>query len=81
MTKPPIFLRGACDPHPANAEKRYMLYRKFWRSLNAIGLWRNEEYLTRKELRTSRGDKRDIMTDYVIKVGILFKTTLAEYLH
>ena len=69
VTKPPIFLRGACDPHPANAEKRYMLYRKFWRCLNAIGVWQNEEYLTRKELRTTRGDKRDIMPDCVIKVG------------
>lgn len=73
IQKPPDFLRGACDPHPANAEKRYMLYRKFWRCLKALGVWQDAEYLQRKEFRTARDDKRDIMPDCVIQVGtILF---------
>ena len=75
IVKPPEFLRGSCDPHPANAEKRHMLYRKFWRCLKALGVWRDEEYLQRKEFRTARDDKRDVMPDCVIRVGriILFK--------
>ena len=47
--KLPDFLRGACDPHPANSEKRHMLYKKFWRCLAP---W---EYAWE--------DKRDIMPD------------------
>ena len=47
--------RGACHPHPANSEKRHMLYKKFWRCLAP---W---EYAWE--------DKRDIMPDCVIEVG------------
>ena len=66
---PPDFLRGACGPHPANDEKRYRLYRSFWGLLNTLGVWRDEEYLQRKEQRTVRGDKRDIIPKCVITVS------------
>ena len=33
-----------------------------------VGLWQNEEYLGRKELRTARDDRREIMPDCVIRV-------------
>ena len=45
------------------------LYRLFWRTLNDIGLCKDEEYLTRKEDRTVHHDKKDIMPSCVIKVG------------
>ena len=46
MRMPPEFLRGAAGPHPANGEKRYT------KTLCDVGLWRDEEYLRRKETRT-----------------------------
>ena len=70
IEQPPDFLRGSCDPHPANAEKRHMLYKKFWQCLNTLGVWRDEEYIRKKELRTARDDRRDIMPDCVIYVRI-----------
>ena len=69
ITLPPDFLRGACGPHPANDEKRYKLYRSFWGLLNSLGVWRDEEYLQRKEQRTVRADKRDIIPKCVITVS------------
>lgn len=33
-----------------------------------LGLWQDEQYLRRKELRTVRDDKRDIIPDCVIRV-------------
>ena len=68
ITRPPNFLRGSCDPHEANGEKRHRLYRKFWRCLNGLGVWRDEEYLRKKEGRTVRDDRRDIMPDCVLEV-------------
>ena len=65
---PPDFLKGSCDAHPANDEKRYQLYRKFWGLLSSLGVWRDPEYLQRKEMRTVRDDRRDIMPDCVLKV-------------
>ncbi len=67
---PPDFLIGACGAHPANDEKRHRLYRKFWRLLQDVGLWGHEEYLQRKERRTVRHDRRDIMPKCVIEVSI-----------
>ena len=66
---PPDFLRGSCSPHPANCEKRYTLYRKFWGLLNDLEVWKDEEYLSKKENRTARHDKQDIMPLCVIKVN------------
>ena len=66
---PPDFLRGACSPHLANDEKRYRLYRSFWGLLNTLSVWRDEEYLQRKEQKTVRGDKRDIIPKCVITVS------------
>ena len=73
IAQPPDFLRGSSSPHPANDEKRHRLYRLFWRSLKDLGLWRDEEYLARKEIRTSRDDKRDIIPKCVITVSSLSK--------
>ena len=66
---PPDFLCGACGPHPTNDEKWYRLYRSFWRLLNSLGVWRDEEYLRRKELRTALMDKREIIPKCVITVS------------
>ena len=66
---PPDFLHGACGPHPANDEKQYRLYRSFGGLLNTLGVWRDEEYLQRKEQRTVRADKRDIIPKCVITVS------------
>ena len=59
IVAPPDFLMGSASPHPANAEKRHRLYQKFWRTLKDLGVWRDEEYLQRKERRTARDDLRD----------------------
>lgn len=67
---PPDFLKRSCDPHPANNEKWYQLYRKFWGLLSSLGVWRDEEYLCRKATRTVRDDRRDIMPVCVIEVYI-----------
>ena len=73
VMKPPNFLRGSCDPHPANSEKRHMLYKKFWRCLSTLGFWRDEAYLRRKESRTQREDKREIIPDCIVEVGAYIK--------
>ena len=65
---PPDYLRGSAGPHDANDEKRHVLYRKFWRTLKGLGFWEDSEYLRRKQERTSRDDRRDIIPDCVIKV-------------
>ena len=67
-------LNSSEDPatHTLPTQKRgtIMLYRKFWRCLNTLGVWRDRDYLRRKELRTDRDDHRDIMPDCVIDVRI-----------
>ena len=68
VQQPPDFLRGCCGAHPANDEKRYRLYRLWWRSLKDLGVWKDEEYLTRKAQRTVRHDRREIIPSCVIKV-------------
>ena len=68
ISVPPDFLKGSCDAHPENAEKRYGLYRKFWGLLNDLGVWRDPEYLRRKERRTVRDDRRDVLPACVLKV-------------
>ena len=66
---PPDWLRGQCDPHDANAEKRYWFYRKFWGLLRDLGLWDDPEYVRRKEWRTARDDRREKMANCVIIVS------------
>ena len=74
IQRPPRFLRGSSDhpppppPPPQQMQRRHSLYRKFWTCLKALGVWDNEEYLHRKEGRTVREDKMDIMPDCVIEV-------------
>ena len=74
---PPDFLRGSASPHPANDEKRFRLYRLFWKVLSDVGLWNDEEYLRRKEGRTVIHDKREIMPKCVVTVS----TRTLQYPH
>ena len=64
----PSFLEGRAAPDDRNAHKRFPLYRKFWRVMNELGVWRHEEYLARKVLRTSVSDVREIMPTCVLNV-------------
>ena len=66
---PPDFLRGWCGPHPTNDEKRHRLYRLFWSTLKDFGVWRDDEYLQRKQEWTTIGDRHDIMPDCVVVVS------------
>ena len=43
--------------------------KKFWRTLKDLNLWNDEEYLQRKEERTVRDDKRDIIPNCIITVS------------
>ena len=60
--------RGACGPHPANSGKRH---RPFWKVLKDMGVWEDDKYLIpkRKEVRTVRDDRRDIIPKYIITVS------------
>ena len=75
---PPIFLRGQCGPHPANDEKRHRLYRLFWSTLKDLGMWRDDEYLQRKQERTVIGDRRDIIPDCIIMASVLCDMTICN---
>lgn len=66
---PPDFLRGSCGPHPANDEKRHCLYKMYWKVLKDLGVWGDEEYLKKKEARTSRDDRREIIPKCIITVS------------
>ena len=60
---PPAFLVGSASDDARNAHKRFPLYRKFWRVLNQLGMWRHEEYLERKALQITTYDVREIMPE------------------
>lgn len=64
----PDFLVGSAVADRRNAHKRYPLYRKFWRVLNQLGLWRHDEYLERKVARTTADDPREIMPACILEV-------------
>ena len=68
IEQPPDFLVGSAGPHPANDEKRHMLYTKFWRLLADLCVWKDEEYIRRKQARTTRDDKREVMPKCVQQV-------------
>ena len=65
---PPDFPKGSCDAHPANAEKRHRLYRMFWGLVTELCLFKDPEYLCRKERKTVRDDRREILPTCVIQV-------------
>ncbi len=65
---PPDFLRGSCGRHPANEGKRDRLYRMFWKLLRDLQVWVDDEYLERKERRTGRHGKREMIPRCVITV-------------
>ena len=70
IQQPPEFLVGSSAPYEGNAVYRFRLYRRFWRTFKDIGLWRQEEYLRKKERRTTRNDPREIIPLCVVKVSI-----------
>ena len=45
---PPDFLTGSSAPHLQNREKRYKLYRKFWRLMEHLGIWSHVPYKRKK---------------------------------
>lgn len=69
---PPDFLRGSAGQHPANDGKRQRLYRMFWRLLSDLGVWRDQEYLARKEARTTEHKKCEMIPRCVITVSVLW---------
>ena len=60
---PLAFLVGSASDDARNTHKHFPLYRKFWRVLNQLGMWRHEEYLERKALRITTYDVREIMPE------------------
>ena len=67
-SRPLTFLVGRAAEDARNAHKRYPLYRKFWRVLNDLGVWRHDQYLARKALRTCVEDVREVMPTCVLNV-------------
>ena len=67
-SRPLTFLVGRAAEDARNAHKRYPLYRKFRRVLNDLGVWRHDQYLTRKALRTCVEDVREVMPTCVLNV-------------
>ena len=68
VSMPPDFLAGRGPPHLRNVEKRYTLYRKFWRMFTDLKLWGHPVYLTKKQAITSLIDQREIIPKCVVKV-------------
>lgn len=65
---PPDFLRGSCGLHPANDGKRGRLYGMFWKLLRDLQVWVDDKYLERKERRTVKHGKREMIPRCVITV-------------
>ena len=55
IASPPVFLVGSASADARNAHKHFPLYRKFWRVLNELGMWRHEEYLERMYMASLEG--------------------------
>ena len=54
----------------------------FWGLLNDLGLWRDPEYLQRKEGRTARDDRREILPYCVIAVSNIYCVyNYSDYVH
>ena len=66
---PPDFLVGRGPPHLRNVEKRFDLYRKFWRMFTDMKLWGHPVYLTKKQAITSLLDQREILPKCIVKVN------------
>ena len=79
ITHPPDFLFGACSPHPANDGKRRRLYKMFWRLLKDLRLWNDDEYLERKERRTTIYDQREIIPTCVIIVSFICNNIISLF--
>ena len=55
------------------------MYRLFWGLLNSLGVWRDEKYLRRKEHRTVRADKRDIIPNSNAKAKNVFLQEVSSH--
>ena len=53
----------------SSGPKQHRLYRLFWKLLKDLGVWGDEEYLQRKEGRTVRDDRREIIPACIITVS------------
>ena len=69
ICRPPSFVKGQSGPHARNAQHRYRLYRHFWKALKDLGLWKCEQYLSRKCLITHKDDPREIIPVCVVNVS------------
>ena len=77
-----IIFVGCVVPHPANDEKRHRLYIKFWKTLKDLNLWNDEEITAaRKEERTVRDDKRDIIPNRIITVYFFFILSTSHHIY
>ena len=79
ISMPPDFLVGRGPPHLRNVEKRYTLYRKFWRMFTDFKLWGHPLYLTKKRAITSLLDQREILPKCVVKVKYTTVSDTAVY--
>ena len=78
ISLPPDFLVGRGSPHLRNVEKRYTLYRKFWRMFTDMKLWGHPVYLRRKQAITSLLDQREILPKCVVKVKCYVKLLISH---
>ena len=67
--RPQIIFVGCVVPILQTMKKDITSIKKFWRTLKELNLWNHEEYLQRKEERTVRDDKRDIIPNCIITVS------------
>ena len=79
--RPPEFLQGQSGPHVRNDRHRYRLYKQFWRTLNDLGLWKDEQYLLRKQAITLLADQREKMPTCVVRVSKQACDSLYMYIH
>ena len=77
---PPNFLVGSGPPHLRNQEKRFKLYRQFWKLLGSLGLWQDERYLDRKREKTITSDRREIIPSCIVSVSTSIQFSYIMYL-
>ena len=70
IVRHPSWLVGSSSHSLACMEKKYNLYRKFWRVLRQLGIWSHSLYLAYKATQTAVSDVRDIMPQCVITVSL-----------
>ena len=61
-------------------ERNSIGYYMFWKVLKDLGVWRDEEYLRRKQDQTVWDDRRDILPHCVIAVSSLYQVCIISYI-